>query len=188
MSDDAPKDPMRAAQANMRSEPVRRFYKSVDVREEDGRHALTLDGRGARSPGRNPLASASRALMARVAEEWKRQGETIDPAEMPITRLLNSAIDGVSRTMDETRADIARYAGSDLVCYRAEAPETLAERQRLAFDPVLDWAAEALGARFALAAGVTMSNSRRRRWPRCVPCWRNSTIRRRSPRSASSPA
>ncbi len=155
MSDEAPKDPMRAAQANMRSEPVRRFYKSVDVREEDGRHALTLDGRGARSPGRNPLASASRALMARVAEEWKRQGETIDPAEMPITRLLNSAIDGVSRTMDETRADIARYAGSDLVCYRAEAPETLAERQRLAFDPVLDWAAEALGARFALAAGVT---------------------------------
>ncbi len=150
-----PMNPMRAAQANMRSEPVRRFYKSVDVREEDGRHALTLDGRGARSPGRNPLASASRALMARVAEEWKRQGETIDPAEMPITRLLNSAIDGVSRTMDETRADIARYAGSDLVCYRAEAPETLAERQRLAFDPVLDWAAEALGARFALAAGVT---------------------------------
>ena len=60
---------------------------------------------------------------------------------MPVTRLLNSAIDGVARTMDETRAEIARYAGSDLLCYRAEEPETLAERQRLAFDPVLDWAA-----------------------------------------------
>ena len=56
--------------------------------------------------------------------------------------------------MDETRAEIARYAGSDLLCYRAEGPEALAERQRLAFDPMLDWAAETLGARFALAAGV----------------------------------
>ena len=73
---------------------------------------------------------------------------------MPLTRLLNSAIDGVARTMEETRAEIVRYAGSDLLCYRAEAPETLAERQRQAFDPVLDWAAEALGARFVLAAGV----------------------------------
>ena len=92
--------------------------------------------------------------MERVAEEWARQGETVDPADMPLTRLLNSAIDGVARTMDETRAEIARYAGSDLLCYRAEEPEALAERQRLAFDPVLAWAAETLGARFNLAAGV----------------------------------
>ena len=155
MSEDERKDPMRAAQANMRPEPVRRFYKTVEVREADGRHALTLDGRGARTPGRNPLAAASRPLMLRVAEEWARQGETLDPADMPITRLLNSAIDGVARTMEETRAEIVRYAGSDLLCYRAEEPELLAERQRLAFDPVLDWAARTLGARFALTAGVT---------------------------------
>jgi chaperone required for assembly of F1-ATPase len=73
---------------------------------------------------------------------------------MPLTRLLNSAIDGVSRTMDETRAEILKYAGSDLLCYRAEEPEALAERQRLAFDPILAWAAETLGARFRLGAGV----------------------------------
>jgi len=149
-----PLNPMRAAQANMRPEAVRRFYKTVGVREAEGRYALTLDGRFARTPGRSRLASASRALMARVAEEWERQRETINPADMPITRLLNSAIDGVSRTMEETRAEIARYAGSDLLCYRAEAPETLAERQRLVFDPTLEWAAGTLGARFVLAAGV----------------------------------
>ncbi len=150
-----PLNPMRAAQANMRPELVRRFYKEVGVREaEGGGYPLTLDGRFARTPGRNRLAAASRALMARVADEWARQGATIDPANMPITRLLNSAIDGVSRTMDTTRAEITRYAGSDLLCYRAEGPEALAERQRLAFDPTLDWAAETLGARFALAAGV----------------------------------
>jgi len=73
---------------------------------------------------------------------------------MPLTRLLNSAIDGVALTMAETRADILGYAGSDLLCYRAEEPEALAERQRLAFDPVLAWAAESLGARFHLTAGL----------------------------------
>ena len=154
LSGEGSKNPMRAAQANMRPQPVRRFYEGVDVREADGRHALMLDGRGARTPGRNPLSATSRALMLEVAAEWDRQREAIDPADMPLTRLLNSAIDGVALTMAETRADILGHAGSDLLCYRAEEPETLAERQRLAFDPVLAWAAESLGARFHLTAGL----------------------------------
>jgi chaperone required for assembly of F1-ATPase len=145
---------MRAAQANMRPQAVRRFYEAVELGEADGRHELLLDGRRARTPGRNPLAATSRALMLKVAAEWDRQRETIDPADMPLTRLLNSAIDGVAHTMAETRADILRYAGSDLLCYRAEEPETLAERQRLAFDPILEWVADTFGARFRLAAGV----------------------------------
>jgi chaperone required for assembly of F1-ATPase len=150
-----PRDPIRAAQANMRPEPVRRFYKEVGVREAaGGGYALTLDERLARTPGKNGLAAASRPLLERVAEEWRRQGEILKPADMPLTRLLNSAIDGVARMKDETRAEMAGYAGSDLLCYRAEAPEALAERQRLAFDPTLAWAAETLGARFNLAGGV----------------------------------
>jgi chaperone required for assembly of F1-ATPase len=153
---EAPCDPMRAAQANMRQPVAKRFYGQVEVREAaGGQHALTLDGRAARTPGRNPLAAASRAVMLKVAAEWERQRDTIEPADMPLTRLLNSAVDGVSRTMAETRADVLKYAASDLLCYRAEEPEELAERQRLAFDPILAWAAEALGARFVLAAGVT---------------------------------
>jgi chaperone required for assembly of F1-ATPase len=147
-------DPMRAAQANMRPQPVKRFYRGAELREADGRHALTLDGRQARTPGRNPLAAPSRALMLELAAEWERQRETIDPAGMPLTRLLNSAIDGVAHTMAETRADILRYAGSDLLCYRAEEPDTLAQRQAHAFDPVLRWAAESLGARFHVTAAV----------------------------------
>ena len=150
MRDNEPGDPMRAAQANMRPAPIKRFYAKAEAREADGLYALTLDGRPARTPGKRPLAARRRAVMERVADEWARQGETVDPSDMPLTRLINSAVDGVAETMEETRAEIVRYAGSDLLCYRAEAPESLAERQRAAFDPVLDWAAEALGARFAL--------------------------------------
>ena len=158
---EAPRDPMRAAQANMRALVIKRFYRNVDVREgADGQHALTLDGRGARTPGRNPLTAKSRALMLKVAVEWERQRETLDPADMPLTRLLNSAVDGVSRTMAETRAEILKYAGSDLLCYRAEEPEELAERQWLAFDSILKWAAETLGARFNLGAGVVHVDQR----------------------------
>jgi chaperone required for assembly of F1-ATPase len=151
---DAPRDPMRAAQANMRSQPVKRFYKTAEVSEEGGRFVLSLDGRHARTPGRNPLAAQSRALMLEVAEEWNRQRETIEPTAMPLTRLLNSAIDGVAHKMAETRADILGYAGSDLLCYRAEEPDTLVARQAHAFDPVLRWAAETLKARFTVATGV----------------------------------
>ena len=150
-----PLDPIRAAQAHMRQAAVKRFYRTVEVREvESGWHALTLDGRGARTPGRNALSARSRALMLRVAEEWERQRETLDPADMPLTRLLNSAIDGVARTMAETRADILRYAGSDLLCYRAKEPETLVQRQADSFDPTLGWAAETLGAPLRIAVGV----------------------------------
>jgi len=148
------KDPMRAAQANMRPPPVGRFYKAVEVRDADGRHALLLDGRGARTPGRNPLAAKSRALMLAVAAEWERQRERIVPADMPLTRLLNSAIDGVVHTMAETRADVLNYAGSDLICYRAEEPDILVARQAAAFDPVLRWAADSLGARLNVTTSV----------------------------------
>jgi chaperone required for assembly of F1-ATPase len=152
---EAPRNPMRAAQANMRPQPVRRFYKTAEVTEEGGRFVLSLDGRRARTPGGNPLAGQCQALMLEVADEWGRQRETIDPADMPLTRLLNSAIDGVAHTMAETRADILRYAGSDLLCYRAEEPDRLVQRQAHAFDPVLRWAADELGARFHVTAGVT---------------------------------
>ncbi len=154
MRDNEPGDPIRAAQANMRPAPIKRFYTKAEAREADGLYALTLDGRPARTPGKRPLAARRRAVMERVADEWARQGETIDPSDMPLTRLINSAVDGVAEAMEETRAEIVRYAGSDLLCYRAEAPESLAGRQRAAFDPVLDWAAEALGARFACTAGI----------------------------------
>lgn len=147
---------MRAAQANMRAAPIKRFFKQAAVGEaEGGGFALLLDGKRARTPAKRPLVLPTRALAELIAREWAGQGETIEPATMPLTRLANSAIDGVAETMEATRAEIAKYAGADLVCYRASAPEALAAQQAAAFDPVLAWADAALGASFVLAADVT---------------------------------
>jgi chaperone required for assembly of F1-ATPase len=89
-----------------------------------------------------------------VAAEWDAQGDRIDPATMPLTRLVNSAIDGIAGREGEVRADIAKYAANDLLCYRAGSPAELVRRQAEAWDPVLAWASEALGARLMLAQGI----------------------------------
>ncbi len=149
------RDPMRAAQANMRPAAIRRFFAKASVGEaEGGGFALLLDGRRARTPAKNPLMLPTRALAEAIAAEWAEQGERIDPAAMPLTRLANSALDGVAAAMAATRAEIAGYAGADLLCYRAEAPEALVAAEAAAFDPALDWAGQALGAKFLVGAGV----------------------------------
>ncbi len=97
---------------------------------------------------------AGEALAVAIAEEWERQGERIDPVTMPLTRLANTAIDAVSARMDEVADDIVAFAASDLLCYRAEAPEALARRQGEAWDPILAWASSDLGAGFRVCAGL----------------------------------
>jgi chaperone required for assembly of F1-ATPase len=145
---------VRLTQVAMRAPQIKRFYQTAAVGEVEGGYALLLDGRGARTPAKNKLVAPSRAIAEAIAAEWAGQGPVVDPKSMPVTRLANSALDGVAKTLAETRADIASYAGADLLCYRAEAPEALVAMQAEAFDPVLAWAEEALGARFILSAGV----------------------------------
>jgi chaperone required for assembly of F1-ATPase len=145
---------MRAAQAGMKPTLPKRFYKEAGVEERDGRHALVLDGRNARTPGRQLLAVDSKPLAQAMAEEWAGQGAEIDPSTMPITRIVNSAIDGVTPRMAEVADDLVQYAGSDLLYYRTSEPERLAQAQNAAWDPILAWAEERYGARFSLAEGV----------------------------------
>jgi len=147
-------NPMGAAQANMRPPVLKRFFKQVAIAEADGGFALKLDGRSARTPGKAPLVAPRRAIAEYIAAEWDGQGEILEPWTMPATRLANSAIDGVAKTIRATRAEIAQYAGSDLVCYRSDQPPELVAMQAAAHDPVLAFAHEAFGARFVLAQGV----------------------------------
>lgn len=149
------KGPMQRAQAAMRPPLPKRFYKEARTVERDGAFVLELDGKAARTPARNALAAPNRAIGELLAAEWNALGEIIDPAKMPLTRLLNVAIDRVATDGDAVAADIANYAGTDLVCYRAAEPDELVEAQAAAWNPVLGWAHETLGARLALSQGVT---------------------------------
>ncbi|MCC6981810.1 MAG: ATPase [Bauldia sp.] len=146
---------MQLAQQKARPILPRRFYTAVAaVEAADGRHEVRVDGKPVRTPGGAVLASGSRAVAEALAREWDVQREFVDPASMPLTRLVNAAIDGVAKHMDEVRADIVRYAGSDLLCYRAEAPAELRRWQDETWSPILDWLRERLGARLAVVTGV----------------------------------
>jgi chaperone required for assembly of F1-ATPase len=145
---------MQLAQQKARPVLPRRFYKEAAAVEAGGWHEVRVDGKPVRTPGGAPLAAVSRRVAEGMAREWDAQREFIDPSTMPLTRLVNAAIDGVAGKMDEVRADIVRYAGSDLLCYRADAPAELRRWQDETWSPILDWLHERLGARLSVATGI----------------------------------
>jgi chaperone required for assembly of F1-ATPase len=145
--------PRIVAQQDVTPRP-KRFYKAVSVATEAEGFTVHLDGRRARTPGRAGLVIPSEALAESVAAEWDAQAEEINVATMPLTRLANTAIDGVAARMAEVRADIVAYAGSDLLCYRAEHPDGLVASQREAWDHVLGWSEARFGAALVTTQGI----------------------------------
>jgi chaperone required for assembly of F1-ATPase len=151
--EDGPSDPTAAARRAMRPQLRQRFYERAQVEGEGGEFGIVLDGRPVKTPARRRLAAPSSALAQALAAEWEAQRDVIDPARMPLTRLANTIIDGVVET-PAVAAEVERYLACDLVFYRAPGPAGLVARQTEAWDPVLAWARDALGARFALAEGI----------------------------------
>lgn len=133
---------------------AKQFWKEATARAVEGGFAVFLDGRGVKTPAKRALVVPTEAMARAIAAEWDAQGDKIDPATMPVTRSANAALDKVAPQFDEVAAMIADYGGTDLLCYRAEAPAELVARQAAAWDPLLDWAATELGARLAPVAGV----------------------------------
>jgi chaperone required for assembly of F1-ATPase len=132
----------------------RRFYKTVSIAGEEAPFTIHLDGKAVHTPLKSLLDLPGRNLAEAVASEWRAQNETIDPATMPLTRLANTAIDRVDPNRSRVIDEIVKFAGSDLVCYRASAPERLRERQATAWDDVLTWAHQALDANLTTASGI----------------------------------
>ena len=135
---------------------MKKFYKTVAVEAREGGHAVLLDGKPIRTPAGKPLVAPTAALAEGIAGEWRGQGERLNPATMPLTQLLNTALDrmGDGHVRDEAVAEICGYAETDLVCFRAPHPPTLAERQRAAWQPLLDWLAERHGAALAVSESL----------------------------------
>jgi len=132
----------------------KRFWTEVSVQEDEDGYAVALDGRRIKTPAKTPLILPGREMAEAVAEEWAAQEGGIDPLSMPFTRSANAAIDKVRTQHAEVADMLADYGDSDLLCYRAEAPQELVTRQAEAWDPALDWAERALGARLELRRGV----------------------------------
>lgn len=133
---------------------AKRFWKDVAVVEEGGAWQVRLDARPVRTPAKSELRLPTRVMAEAMAAEWAAQEGEIDPMSMPVTRSANAAIDRVAPQKDEVVQMLAAYAETDLLCHRADHPKELANRQAQHWDPLLDWAAEAFGARLFPTEGI----------------------------------
>lgn len=133
----------------------KRFYRLATVGTTATGYALLLDERPARTPGRAPVLLPTAAVAQALADEWNAVKDVIDPRDMPMTRLINSVIDGVSQTRDAVFEEVCRYAGSDLLVYRAPDPAELAAAQARSWDPIIAWARDSLAAHFVIGEGIT---------------------------------
>ena len=132
---------------------MKRFYKDVTVDETLDGYRFLLDGKPVQTPAHHPLLVPNRALAEALAEEWRAQGDEMQPLAMPLTRMVNTVIDGVAANRAETITAILRFGENDLLSYRAEAPAELARRQNQ-WDRHLDWAHRRHGARLGVTSGI----------------------------------
>jgi chaperone required for assembly of F1-ATPase len=133
---------------------AKRFWDAVHVEEAEGGFRVLLDKRVVNTPGKVPLILPTGALAEAVAAEWRAQDGEIQPLTMPHTRSANSAIERVVPQHAAVCDMLAAYGETDLLCYRAESPDALTQRQAEAWDPLLDWAEDRYGARLVSVAGV----------------------------------
>lgn len=133
----------------------KRFYKDVAAGPVDGGFVVTLDGRPVRTPGRKlPVIVPAASIATAMAEEWAAQGEFIDPATMPMVRLINSAVESGEEMIPAFRAEVIKFAGGDMMLYRAESPQELVSEQELAWDEALVTLARHFGVSFQPTMGI----------------------------------
>ena len=133
---------------------AKRFWKAVDVKQDDAGYSVALDGRLVRTPAKSPLLLPTAQMAQAVAAEWEAQTDKIDPLSMPYTRAANAATDKVTHQFDEVADMLASYGDTDLICYRASDPKELVERQNKQWDPLVDWSATDLKAPLQVYVGV----------------------------------
>ncbi|WP_336294626.1 ATP12 family chaperone protein [Bartonella sp. CB169] len=132
----------------------KRFYHEVKISSEVEGKSILLDGFPVKTPAKRRFLVPTEAFAKLVVKEFASQKEVIDPATMPITRLVNTVIDGIADDMQPVFEDLLRFVACDMIFYRAQTPKELVQRQCKQWDPLLDWAEEKLGARFHLIEGL----------------------------------
>jgi chaperone required for assembly of F1-ATPase len=133
---------------------MKRFYTSASIRTADDGYEILLDQRPIKTPARNLLRVPGERLAQAIAAEWEAQGEDIAPRAMPLTGLANAAVDRVAPDPESFAAGLSLYGESDLLCYRAEGPGPLVQRQSELWDPLLAWARQRFGVDFETVCGI----------------------------------
>ena len=139
----------------------KRFYREATVRPVEGGFTVALDDRPVRTPAGAPLQLPKTALAEAVAAEWAGQGEKIEPATMALMSLACTAIDLVAPNREAVVAEVAGYGAMDALCYRAEEPARLVEREQQVWQPLLDWAAGSLDAPLRTTTGLVAAQQPR---------------------------
>ena len=133
---------------------AKRFYETVKVEARNAAFIVLLDAHELKTPAKKPMLLPSAALAQLVADEWQAQGDEIVPETMLIMRLVSTALDRVVDVPRETAEAFAAYVMSDLLCYRAEHPEKLVEKQNDSWNPLLDWARSRFDVSLVVTAGI----------------------------------
>lgn len=138
----------------MLKKTIKRFYKQVGIAAAGNGFAIHLDGRPVKTPAGTPLTVRSRLLAEAMAAEWDAQTTDIKPATMPLTQLASTALDRIGPERPVILEQMAKFAGTDLLCYRAAYPPDLVARQTRLWQPLLEWAAEVVGAVLATTTEI----------------------------------
>ena len=133
---------------------MKRFWDAVSFEATEGGFQIKLDHRSVRTPAKQHLIVPTEKIATRIAAEWDAQVDAVDPASMPWTRTANAAIDKVATQRADVMDHLSGYAGTDLLCYRAEGPDSLVSRQQEKWDPVLSWLEGHFGVSLKTTAGV----------------------------------
>jgi chaperone required for assembly of F1-ATPase len=133
---------------------MKRFYQKAEAVPASGGYGVALDGRLVKTPGRRDLTVPSLGLAAALAAEWNGQQGEIRRETMPLMRLAGATIDRSPMQRETIVRQIADYAGTDLVCYRAAHPPALAARQEAVWQPLVDWAMQRYAAPLVVTTGV----------------------------------
>ncbi|MCF6215668.1 MAG: hypothetical protein L3J58_05790 [Emcibacter sp.] len=137
---------------------MKRFYKAAAVVATEGSQEqgfiIELDGKEIKTPEKRPNLSPTRALAEAICAEWNEQGDKIDPASMLMAKLQNTALDRVHTRRSDLIAELVKYAGTDLLCYRAEFPEDLAQQQAGLWQPLLDWVGQNHDIKLVVTTGI----------------------------------
>ena len=123
---------------------MKRFYKQVTTKQSGSAWRILLDGRPVKTPALAELAVPTQSLAEAMASEWAEQGDTVDIQGMHLTRLTNVAIDRTPSQREGMIDEVVKYCETDLLCFLAETPADLRDRQISQWRPVRDWAGKHL--------------------------------------------